>query len=45
MVDKTTGLIRDHSVALTGVRSKQGYAKALRRIRYRDHNTGKRWSF
>jgi hypothetical protein len=44
-VDKTTGLICDHSVALTVFRSKQGYAKPLRRIRYRDPETGKRLVF
>jgi hypothetical protein len=45
MVDKATGLICDHSVALTVFCSKQGYAKALRRIRYRDPDTGKRVVF
>jgi hypothetical protein len=43
-VDKTTGLICDHSIALTTFRSKQGYP-TLRRIRYRDPETGKRLAF
>ena len=43
--DKTTGLICDHSIALTTFRSKQSYPKALRRIRYRDPETGKRLAF
>jgi hypothetical protein len=44
-VDKATGIICDQHVALTVFYSKQGYAKALRRIRYKDPDTGKRLVF
>lgn len=44
-VDKATGIICDQHVALTVFYSKQGYAKALRRIRYKAPGTGKRLVF
>lgn len=44
-VDKSTGLICDQSVALTVFYSKQGYPQPLRRVRYRDPDTGKRLVF
>lgn len=40
-VDRTTGLICDQSIELTVFYSKQGYAKALRRIRFKDPESGK----
>jgi IS4 transposase len=39
--DRTTGLICDQTIELTGFHSKQGYAKGLRRIRFKDPETGK----
>lgn len=39
--DRTTGLICDQNIELTVFYSKQGYAKALRRIRFKDPETGK----
>lgn len=44
-VDKAAGIICDQQVALTVFYSKQGYTKALRRIRYKDPDTGKRLVF
>jgi DDE family transposase/uncharacterized protein DUF4372 len=44
-VDKSTGLICDQTVALTVFYSKQGYPQPLRRVRYRDPETGKRLVF
>lgn len=40
-VDRTTGLICDQTVALTGRTTAEGYPEKLRRIRYRDPETGK----
>jgi Domain of unknown function (DUF4372)/Transposase DDE domain len=40
-VDRRTGLICDQQVALTVFYSQQGYPERLRRIRYRDPETGK----
>jgi len=44
-VDRTTGLICDQSVLLTGFYSHKGYQTPLRRIRFRDPKTGKRLIF
>ena len=41
LTDRTTGLICDQTIMLTVFYSKQGYAKALRRIRFKDPETGK----
>ena len=39
--DRSTGVICDHTIALTVFYSKQGYPKPLRRIRLKDPGTGK----
>jgi len=44
-VDKTSGLRCDQTVVLTGVRSREDYPEALRRIVYRDAETDKRFVF
>ena len=44
-VDKSTGLRFDQTVVLTGFRSRQQYPDALRRIGFRDPQTGKRFVF
>lgn len=44
-VDKSTGLRFDQTVVLTGVRSRQQYPDALRRVGFRDPQTGKRFVF
>ena len=44
-VDKSTGLRFDQTVVLTGFRSHQQYPDALRRIGFRDPQTGKRFVF
>ena len=44
-VDKTTGLIYDQSVKLTGFYIKKDYPDYLRRIKYRDEETGKIYVF
>ena len=44
-VDKTTGLQCDQTIALTGINSKNRYPDKLRRIRYRDPETQKRFDF
>jgi hypothetical protein len=44
-VDKTTGLIYDQSVKLTGFYIKKDYPEYLRRIKYRDEETGKIYVF
>ncbi|MGH7926612.1 MAG: IS4 family transposase [Candidatus Binatia bacterium] len=41
IVDKATGLRCDQTIALTVFYSKQGYPKPLRRIRFKDPETGK----
>lgn len=41
-VDRSTGLICDQIVVLTGLYSRQGYQTSLRRIRFNDPETGKR---
>ena len=40
-VDKSTGLICDQTVLLTGFYSRQGFATPLRRIRFKDPESGK----
>ncbi|MGH8135832.1 MAG: IS4 family transposase, partial [Steroidobacteraceae bacterium] len=40
-VDRTSGLICDQHVELTGFYSRQGYPERLRRIRFKDPDTGK----
>lgn len=40
-VDRTSGLICDQHIELTGFYSKQGYPERLRRIRFKDPQTGK----
>lgn len=44
-VDKTSGLRCDQTVVLTGFYSKKVYPEAMRRIVYRDAETGKRFVF
>jgi hypothetical protein len=44
-VDRTTGLICDQTVVLTVFYSRKGYQAPLRRIRYRDPESGKRLVF
>jgi hypothetical protein len=44
-VDKSTGLRFDQTVVLTGFRSRQQYPDALRRVGFRDPQTGKRFVF
>ncbi len=40
-VDRSTGIICDQTVALTGATSRKDYPEHLRRIRFKDPNTGK----
>jgi len=44
-VDRTTGLICDQTIVLTGFYSLKGFETPLRRIRFRDPKTGKRLIF
>jgi Domain of unknown function (DUF4372)/Transposase DDE domain len=44
-VDRTTGLICDQTVVLTVYYSRKGFEAPLRRIRYRDPDSGKRLVF
>lgn len=44
-VDRTTGVIADQTILLTGVNSQQDYPETLRRIVYRDPITKKRLAF
>lgn len=44
-VDKSTGLVCDQTVFLTGVDSRADYPEPLRRIVYIDQKTGKRYVF
>jgi hypothetical protein len=44
-VDKTTGLVCDQTVTLTGFYSHQGFSAPLRRVRFNDPETGKRLVF
>ena len=44
-MDRQTGLICDQTVALTGFYSRKGFEAPLRRIRFKDPETGKRLVF
>jgi hypothetical protein len=44
-VDKSTGLVCDQTVTLTGFYSQKGFPAPLRRIRFKDPETGKRLIF
>src|SRR5580692_11998839 len=44
-VDRSTGLICDQTVLLTGFYSRQGFDRPLRRIKFNDPQTGKRLVF
>ena len=44
-VDRSTGLICDQTVLLTGFYSRQGFDRPLRRIKFNDPKTGKRLVF
>ena len=44
-VDRATGLRSDQTIVLTGPKTSQGYPDPLRRISYRDAETGKRFVF
>ncbi len=44
-VDKTTGLRCDQTIKLTGVKTVKFYPDKLRRVKYFDEKTGKRFSF
>ena len=44
-VDKTTGLRCDQTIVLTGSKSAEEYPQSLRRIKYVDPDTGKRFVF
>jgi hypothetical protein len=44
-VDRTTGLICDQTIVLTGFYSNKGFQAPLRRIRFKDPKTGKRLTF
>ena len=44
-VDKTTGLICDQSIKLTGSKSKKKYPNYLRRVKYRDIESDKVYEF
>ena len=40
-VDRSTGIICDQTIALTGINSRKDYPEHLRRIRFKDPETGK----
>jgi hypothetical protein len=44
-VDRSTGLVCDQTVLLTGFYSRQGFDRPLRRIKFNDPQTGKRLVF
>ncbi len=44
-VDKSTGVLCDQTVVLTGATSKDDYPQPLRRVKYRDAATGKTFDF
>lgn len=44
-VDKSTGLICDQTIVLTGPKSKKLYPEALRLVRFRDQESGKVYTF
>jgi DDE family transposase len=45
VVDKTTGVVADQTIALDGFYTKRDYPQHLRRISFRDPETGKRLVF
>jgi len=44
-VDWANGIILDQTIALTGRKTSQNYPQYLRRVRYEDFETGKRYEF
>ena len=40
-IDRSTGLICDQTIVLTGFYTRQGFDRPLRRIKFNDHETGK----
>jgi IS4 transposase len=44
-VDRATGLVCDQTVVLTGFYSRKGFKAPLRRIKFNDPETGKRFVF
>jgi len=44
-VDKSTGVLSDHTVVLTAIKSIKAYPDTLRRVTYRDPDTLKRFRF
>ncbi len=44
-MDKSTGLICDQTIVLTGPKSKKLYPKALRLVRFKDQESGKVYTF
>ena len=44
-VDRSTGLICDQTIVLTGFYSRQDFDTPLRRIKFKDPTTGKRLAF
>jgi hypothetical protein len=44
-VDRSTGLICDQTILLTGPLTKKKYPDKLRRVRYRDAERGESWAF
>jgi IS4 transposase len=44
-VDRSSGLVCDQTVLLSGFYSRQGFCRPLRRIKYNDPQTGKRLVF
>ncbi len=44
-VNKSAGLLCDQTVVLTGVKTKDNYPQPLRRVKYRDPETGRTFNF
>ena len=44
-VDKSTGVLCNQTVVLTGARTRDKYPQPLRRVKYRDPETGRRFNF
>lgn len=44
-VDRTTGLICDQTIVVTGIKTSKHYPEKLRRVKYRDSETGKNLVF
>ena len=44
-VDRSTGLICDQTIVLTGFYSRQGFQRPLRRIKFNDPQTASSWCF